>query len=40
MSVARDGRFIMLKPTGESEQLTVHVDWPQSLSETQARVRA
>jgi len=38
--VARDGRFIMLEPTGESQQLTVHVNWPQSLREKRARVRA
>ncbi len=30
--VARDGRFIMLKPTGESTQLTVLVNWPKTLS--------
>jgi serine/threonine-protein kinase len=29
--VARDGRFLMLKPTGESTQITVLVNWPQTL---------
>ncbi len=29
--VARDGRFLMLQPTGASTQLTVLVNWPQTL---------
>ena len=30
--VAPDGRFIMLKPTGESTQITVLVNWPHTLN--------
>ena len=30
--VARDGRFLMLQPTGASTQITVLVNWPQTLS--------
>ena len=29
--VARDGRFLMLQPPGASTQLTVLVNWPQTL---------
>ena len=29
--VARDGRFIMLKPTGASTQITVVVNWPHTV---------